>query len=219
MKDVKATTYEPELGQAAFGAPWGEYEVPAIGEEALRMVLDEMHRVYGNRYGKTPDFGGNDGFVLPNDALGPDLQYRAYCWADCVCDETRLCTCDVSKPNLAFDGVEFRWYKHARRGLSCNKQLSAKEWSKWLQKALNYLRDRETMNSDTTEATKVDPKFLRARAAEDCPALHDVPGACDCNACLLREAAGEIERLRATIATMKPIYDKYAPIEAIPRGR
>jgi len=131
--------YMPELGQAVFGAPWSEYALPDIAESAVRMVLDEMERVYGNRYGRDTDalsgFGGNNGFVLPDGALGDKISYRAYYWGD---DEP-----EASKPNLAFGGVEIRWYKHARRGLSCNKQMTADEWAKWLQSALNYLRDQD----------------------------------------------------------------------------
>lgn len=145
MNEIKATFYAPEIGQAIFGAPYSEYQVPAFGESALRMVLDEMERVYGNRYqNREPMFGSNDGFILPDGALGPDISYRAYDWGDCECG-TEECQgkCDWSKPNLAYDGLEFRWYKHSRRGLSCNKELTPDEWAKWLQKALFYLRDQD----------------------------------------------------------------------------
>lgn len=129
--------YMPELGQAFFGAPTGEFEMPAIGESAVRHVLDEMRRVYGNRHQEAQDFGDNDGFALPEGALGPEISYRSYVW--CMCDgEDPKCDCHL--PNLTFGGVEVRWYKYFGRGMSCNRDMTPNEWDVWLNEAMEHLR-------------------------------------------------------------------------------
>ncbi|GAH04658.1 unnamed protein product, partial [marine sediment metagenome] len=38
--------YEPELGQAFFGNPMGQYECPEFVEALIGFILDEMERIY-----------------------------------------------------------------------------------------------------------------------------------------------------------------------------
>lgn len=125
--------YEPELGQMLFGNPTSEYEVPDYVEAFLAHVLREIDRVYWNTHQGRWDEGGEF-------TEWPFLQYRPYWWGDCDCEEGHPPDCPSVLPNLAFGGVEVRWYKHFGRGMSTNTRQSEVEWRKWLDRCLEAIR-------------------------------------------------------------------------------
>lgn len=51
--------------------------------------------------------------------------------------------CEVQLPNFAYKGVELRWYKHFGRSMSVNVSMSEKEWRKWYDDCIQYVRGQE----------------------------------------------------------------------------
>lgn len=124
--------YEPELGQMAFGNPWNQYECPELVIAGLEYLADEICRVMGNN--TQEDFDpptGNYGTKFKNDTF----EMRSYYWGE---DEQ-----EIARPNFKFKGFEVRWYKHARRGTSCNMKISAEEFANILHECLKSVREME----------------------------------------------------------------------------
>lgn len=111
--------YTPTIGQAVFGNPHGEYELSNIGEAAVMCLLDEMRIRWWNEHQSEWNY----------ENYGGKFETRPYWWGDNNHP-------DSEKPNLAFRGVEIRWYKYPGRGMSCNQDLSPQQWSDWLNAAL-----------------------------------------------------------------------------------
>jgi hypothetical protein len=55
-------------------------------------------------------------------------------------------TCCTVLPNLVHGDVEFRWYKHARRGVSVQRTVSPYEWATWLTSALRTVQEADTIS-------------------------------------------------------------------------
>ena len=106
---------EPELGQILFGNPTGEYAAPEAGDALVEGILSEIERVFWNLRQREWD--------RYEDPTIPGVEFRPYYWGD---DEA-----EAEKPNLAFGGVEIRWYKYPGRGSSCNRDLTPAEWFAW----------------------------------------------------------------------------------------
>ena len=119
--------YVPELGQAAFGCPTGEYDLPEYACACLDYLRKEMDRVWWNVHQEERE-------EYEAHSFG-ELEWRPYYWGD---DED-----EAVKPNLAFAGVEIRWYKHPGRGLSCNVDWDANEWAMWMERALSAIRSHD----------------------------------------------------------------------------
>ena len=115
--------YQPELGQACFGNPAGEYGLSEIGHASVTYLLDVMRIARWNIDQKEWQYRGGVG----------QIEVRPYWWGD---DEAP----EASLPNLAFKGVEIRWYKYPGRGMSCNMGLRPDQWSDWLVEALAEVR-------------------------------------------------------------------------------
>ena len=107
--------YEPELGQAVFGAPTGAFECPAYVDAFLDYLLWRIGLVVWNRDQKEWD--------KYEDPKIEGLEYRPYCWDD-TSPEAEL-------PNLKWGEAEIRWYKYPGRGMSVNKEWGPSEWVKW----------------------------------------------------------------------------------------
>lgn len=121
--------YTPELGQMIFGQPWSELDCPEWIVALLERLADEIWRVTNN----------NDGYahaIRPTDNEGSHFSnetfsMHAYYWGDdCSCPiaadgEHADAPCDAECPscraNFRCGDFEVRWYKHARRGTSCNR--------------------------------------------------------------------------------------------------
>lgn len=127
--------YEPELGQLAFGAPWGPHELPRFAEALLHDILHELERVYWNVNQRSfEDAQWDDGF----DVGIPGIIYRPYRLPKQEEEDD-----PPDRPNFQFDGVSIYWYKHARRGLSCNRVIDKLSWIDWFDRCLAVLHDHE----------------------------------------------------------------------------
>jgi hypothetical protein len=49
-------------------------------------------------------------------------------------------SCPTVRPNLAFEGVEIRWYKYPGRGMSTNKSMPPDHWVEWFDRFLAVIR-------------------------------------------------------------------------------
>lgn len=128
-----ANEYTPELGQAIFGAPTGEYELPRYAEALFSAIWREIARVFWNREQREFDSRGND------DPKIPGFTVRPYCYDD-ESEEAKL-------PNFTFGDdfihgrVELRWYKYPGRGMSCNVEWNPDQWVAWFDEAMTALGD------------------------------------------------------------------------------
>jgi hypothetical protein len=61
-------------------------------------------------------------------------------WRAWQSENDHAATCPIGQPNLAFGGVEIRWYKHPHRGLSVNRAMDEHAWRLWLDAALTAVR-------------------------------------------------------------------------------
>lgn len=120
--------YQPELGQAAFGCPWGAYETGELGDACIAYVCREISRVYWNINQEEWD-GRSDPEIA-------GLTWRPYWWGD---EEDP----EATKPNLEHGDVAIRWYKYPGRGQSVSKQMSADDWKSWLEGTLATVRAHE----------------------------------------------------------------------------
>ena len=123
----KARYYEPELGQACFGNPWGEYEATEPVQSFLMYILDEIARVFWNNQQQEWD--------RHEDPNIPGIEFRGYYWGG---DEE-----EAAKPNfklLSMPEVELRWYKYPGRGLTVNRYRSLEEWALWFEECLAVIR-------------------------------------------------------------------------------
>ena len=119
--------YEPELGQTVFGNPTGKYILPEFAEALLHGALEEIDRVVMNR--------DQEGWNSYKDPKMPNIEVRPYCWNE----ESE----EAIKPNFKFENVEIRWYKHPRRGLSCNVEMEPNQWAEWYERLLSVIRSNE----------------------------------------------------------------------------
>lgn len=108
-------SYEPELGQAIFGCPTGEYELPQYVMAFLSAILDEIDRVFWNVNQREWD--------RLEDPKIPNIIYHPYYWGDNEKLEER--------PNFVFEKVEIRWYKHPGRGTTCDVDWGCGAWVEW----------------------------------------------------------------------------------------
>ena len=127
-----AQGYVPELGQMVFGNPTGDFSVSAIGSAAVSSLLDDVSRVFWNRGQREVSFS-NEGDAEEWNAYGSGLEWHAYWWGG---EEAA----EAGRPNLVFDGVEVRWYKHPGRGESVDREMSPDAWSEWLEAAIEAVR-------------------------------------------------------------------------------
>jgi len=127
----------PELGQLGFSnTPWQKRECSELAVAALRAIGDEIARVVGNitqepTYPLTDNYGGEP-FVTDVFTMRP------YCWCD---GDTHP---DGCPPNFEWGEVRICWYKHARRGPSCNVDLTPDMIAEMLIQCLAATRHAET---------------------------------------------------------------------------
>ena len=134
MNDVRE--YEPEMGQALFGQPRQEFEVPEIMDAALQYIRYELERVRWNiRQQDSVDPFGNGG---PSGDYESDvMSVCAYSW-----DEA------YDQPwNFKCGDVRISWYKYMGRGMSANVKITPDLASDILLKCLSHLREVEELES------------------------------------------------------------------------
>lgn len=120
------TAYTPELGQAVFGAPTGEYELPRYADALFTAIWRELGRVFWNR--EQRDFASRG----EEDPKIPGFTVRAYRYDDAP--ESEL-------PNFVFGDVEIRWYKWPGRGMSANVDWTPEQWVTWFDAAMTALHE------------------------------------------------------------------------------
>lgn len=79
-----------ELGQYAFGNPWGDYPGPQLVDALVREILSEIDRVFWNKNQRHWDKREDPGI--------PGIEFRPYYWGD---DEAI-----AALPNLKHGDVE-----------------------------------------------------------------------------------------------------------------
>ena len=103
--------YIPELGQAIFGQPHQEFEVPEIWIAALQAISYQLDTHMWNKhqveYQDNPF--SNSGGEFKNDTF----HAVAYSWGD-----------DEQPYNFKWRDIEISWYKYLSRGTSSNKVLT-----------------------------------------------------------------------------------------------
>ena len=98
--------YEPEMGQAVFGNPMGEFDFDSMENSG---IVEDMLRIIS--WYATGDSSYSDEFK--NDVF----ELRSYYWGED--DEIE------ALPNFKHykTGLEIRWYKYIGRGMSVNKHV------------------------------------------------------------------------------------------------
>lgn len=116
-------TYRPELGQALFGQPTGEFEMPEWVQSMFDGIYNEVERVYWNtRQSEFHDYESAD--------FGK-VHFRPYSWGD-----------EDAGPNFWHDDnpQRVRWYKHPGRGMSCEVLYDVNAWIDWHDMVMGELR-------------------------------------------------------------------------------
>ncbi len=122
-------TYEPELGQAIFGQPFKQFEVPSYVEAALGLIREEVGRVEWNNRQKIFDPFGNTGQEYKNDVF----EANAYSWDD-----------SKEQPyNFKWKDFEVSWYKYFGRSMSMKREISPEETAIMLEECLQAARSKE----------------------------------------------------------------------------
>lgn len=114
--------FTPELGQLAAGAQFTSHATPAFVTDAL-YTLDAAYaaKFEGGMdpYARTANHGGTH---IVTDVF----EMRPYCW----CDGEAPGHEDGCPPNFLHkpSGFACHWYKHAGRGATCSRPITATEW-------------------------------------------------------------------------------------------
>lgn len=135
--------YQPEMGQACFGQPWGAYAVPRWVDSMFDGIYSEVRRVYWNI--KQESY---------HDYIDADLgavHIRGYYWGE---DE------DHDPRNFWIDGIKqaICWYKHPGRGMSSSFELDRDAWIAWHDAVMAELRrvDKEHFDKIARDAESED---------------------------------------------------------------
>jgi hypothetical protein len=148
--DLPGVTYHPYY--------WGDC---TCGFEALDEQWDQQHdhnpECFSTRYRakqkdlETDDWGSASeqltAWAKKNGYADAPNGMAVYC--DCGLNKEynewrgaydHTASCPTVRPNLAFEGVEIRWYKHPRRGLSSNKRMASDQWVEWFDRFLAVIQ-------------------------------------------------------------------------------
>lgn len=124
--------FEPELGQAVFGAPWQAVAMPEYIEAMLNMISAEMERVEWNRTQQTFDSPMSNSGSQYETAV---FKARAYYWGE---DESL-----AALPNFEWRDVKISWYKYCGRGSSMSREVPPAEAAQMLDECLASIRARD----------------------------------------------------------------------------
>ena len=124
--------YEPELGQFVFGQPHQEFKCPEFVRSFLKTIRDELNitmwninqREYESPFDNTSNHFKNNVFEV-----------EAYSWNE-----------EYDQPyNFKWRDFEVSWYKYLGRGMSINREITAKEGAEMLNECLDsiYEMDRK----------------------------------------------------------------------------
>lgn len=114
-----------ELGQLIYGNPTGDYGTRNYQDALVLSLLDEIERVYWNKY--QAEWNRHD------DPKLVGVEFRPYYWGDT--EEEAI------KPNLKFifSEQEIRWYKHPGRSMSVTIDWTPDEWVQWYENAYQLI--------------------------------------------------------------------------------
>lgn len=121
--------YQPELGQAIFGQPHQQYEVPEFVEAALAMLDREMERVWCNAHQM------NERYSSPFSNTGgryeetPVFSVHAYDWSE-----------NEQQWNFRWGDIQISWYKYLGRGMSANVGITPDIAAAMLKECLEAVR-------------------------------------------------------------------------------
>jgi len=120
------TKFVPELGQAAFGQPYKDHEVPEYMTALLRHIDYMLGVVMWNRQqAKYESPFDNTG----NSFVGDAFEVHAYSWSD-----------DEQPFNFKCGDLEISWYKYCGRGMSANKEIAPEYVIEIFDKCMSSLR-------------------------------------------------------------------------------
>ena len=118
--DGNAPTPHIELGQLAFGNPWGDHACPQWCDALIREILREIERVFWNNRQRVWDKQEDPGI--------PGVEFHPYYWGD---DEVQ-----AALPNLKHGNIEVRWYKNPLRSTSLNVEARPEVMIPWFESAI-----------------------------------------------------------------------------------
>lgn len=125
--------FQPELGQWAFSnGQIHEHEAPELLIAVLYAIGNEMERVMWNLHQE--EYRSPLGSYGTEDFETPAFVMRSYCW----CEGDRHP--DICPPNFQWRDLKVSWYKHASRGVSCNRPVSPDECAEILTECLAAVR-------------------------------------------------------------------------------
>lgn len=126
-------TFTPELGQMDAGATYTSTPTPPYVTDGLG-VLDAL---YGERFEGGEDLHARTSNHGGSPILTDVFEMRAYCW----CDGDTPGHEESCPPNFRHtaSGFEANWYKHASRGETCSRDITAVEWAQMLAECIQSL--------------------------------------------------------------------------------
>ena len=115
-----------ELGQFIHGNPVGEYGTQNYQDALVLSLLNEIDRVFWNKYQREWNRHENPNFI--------GVIFHPYYWGEQ--DEE-----GATFPNLkfVFSDQEIRWYKHPGRSMSVTIDWTADEWVQWYENAYQLI--------------------------------------------------------------------------------
>ena len=116
-------SFQPELGQMAFGNPTGEHACPHWVDALVKELLSEIGRVFWNENQREWN-----GFEDPKIT---GIEFRPYYWGE---DED-----EAAKSNFKHGDIEVRWYKHPGRSTSLNVEATPEVIISWFESALDAI--------------------------------------------------------------------------------
>lgn len=139
-----AESYNPlnhSIVQAMNGT-WEDFAAPDYVDALLSELLSEIRRVHWNLYAH--EWGPTWHSDSVEDPEIDGIVFTRY-YDGCACEDEpeHAPECRHSRPNFAFDGVAFRWYKRPGRGMSTNKNLTPEEWVNWFNKCLAHIQSQD----------------------------------------------------------------------------
>ncbi len=133
---TEAKPYTPELGQAAFGQPYQEYECPEWLIAFLEYIDGELERVMWNITQERWDSPfGNTANSYRNDVF----EVQAYSWDDSTQQEW----------NFRWGDVRVSWYKWLGRGTTVNREVDYATGARMLEECLASIRALEDKCAET----------------------------------------------------------------------
>lgn len=121
-------TFEPDIGQIAWGQPWHAHDVPEILDAALEYLRHDLGRVLWNLRQTQIDPFGNSG----DSFRCPTFTVCSYSW-----DDERAQPYNFKHPA---SGLRVSWYKYAGRGMSASMPVTPDLASRVLEHCLKGLR-------------------------------------------------------------------------------